>query len=624
METPSSPHDSLANGRKIIQRYVAELPGTPGVYRMIASDGAVLYVGKAKHLKNRVTSYLQVEAMSTRLQRMVSQTASMEFVTTRSEAEALLLEANLIKKFMPRYNILLRDDKSFPYILFSGDHPYSRISKHRGAKTKKGKYFGPFVSAGAVNETITLLQKAFLLRPCSDSVFKSRTRPCLQYQIKRCSAPCVNKISEEEYAGLVKQAQDFLAGKSRQIQDALIREMQELSLKMHFEKARVIRDRVRALATVQQQHGITTSNIGDADIIALVRGAGGQSCLQMFSYRGGRNYGNKTWFPPQTQNFSDSEIISSLIGRFYQTHPAPGLILTSHLLEECGLLEEALRMSNDHKVEIVHPLRGEKSEVMEMALRNAREALARQLSMTQVQQHILEGVRDLFGLDDIPQRIEVYDNSHVSGTHAVGAMIVAGAEGLIKNAYRQFDIKNKDTKPGDDYAMMREVLTRRFLRLQEALEDPEDDRTHKPDLVLIDGGAGQLAVATQVFEELGVQGVCYAGIAKGPDRNAGREQFFIPGREPFQLPPDDPVLHYLQRLRDEAHRFAIGAHRNKRSKSMQTSELDAIPFIGPTRKKALLHHFGSARAVSAASLEEIAKVEGISKSTAKIVYDFFH
>ncbi len=617
METPQL---SLAEGRNVIKRYADDLPGTPGVYRMIDATGNVLYVGKAKHLKNRVSSYLNVAALNTRLQRMISQTASMEIVTTRSEAEALLLEANLIKKFSPRYNILLKDDKSFPYILFSGDHEFARISKHRGAKTKKGKYFGPFVAAHAVNETITLLQKAFHLRSCSDSVFKNRTRPCMLYQIKRCSAPCVGKISKEDYDALVKEAQAFLSGKSRQIQDQMIAEMQDLSLKMYYEKARVIRDRIRALAQVQQQHGLTAASIGDADIIALARDKSA-CCIQLFSYRSGYNYGNRAWFPANAAQASDAEIIRNFIGQHYQTHPAPALIITSHLLEEAALLEEALRLNNDYKIEIAHPLRGDKRDLVEEALRNAREALSRHLTMHATQAAALEGVQKLFGLDELPQRIEVYDNSHISGTEAVGAMIVAGPEGFVKSEYRRFNIKREDTAPGDDYAMLREVLARRFKRLQ---EEATDDDGKTPDLVLIDGGAGQVAAAAKVFEDLGVQGICYAGIAKGPDRNAGREQFFIPGKEPFQLPESDPVLHYLQRLRDEAHRFAIGAHRDKRSKTMHQSELDAIPMIGPGRKKALLLHFGSAREVASASIEDIQKVEGISKSTAKVIYEHFH
>jgi excinuclease ABC subunit C len=624
METPRiSP--SLADGRSVVKRYCDNLPHTPGVYRMIDTQGGVLYVGKAKNLKNRVLNYVNTAALNSRLQRMIAQTASMEIITTRSEAEALLLEANLIKKFSPRYNILLKDDKSFPYIFFSGDHEFSRISKHRGPKTRKGKYFGPFVSARAVDETLTLLQKAFLLRPCSDNIFKNRTRPCLQYQIKRCSAPCVNKIAADQYKELVSQAQAFLSGKSRQIQDDLIAQMQHLSLQMNYEKASVIRDRLKAIQQVQQQQGMVMA-IGDADVIGLQR-QGADCCVQIFSFRGGRNYGNRTWFPAHTINYSDSEILSNFIGQYYQTQPVPSLILTSHLIEEAQLLEEALRLNTNYKVEIAHPLRGEKRDAIEQVTRNAREALIRHISVNATQREVMNGVQSLFGLEDVPQRIEVYDNSHIMGTHAVGAMIVAGPEGFTKNEYRKFDIKNPNTVPGDDYAMMREVFMRRFRKLQESAQSQEnapDDDIKKPDLILIDGGLGQLNAVSKVFEEMGIQGLVYVGIAKGPDRNAGREQFFIPGKEPFQLPPDDAVLHYLQRLRDEAHRFAIGAHRNKRSKSMRTSELDAIQFIGPGRKKALLHHFGSAGAVAAASIDDIQKVPGISKSTAQVIYQHFH
>lgn len=608
---------SLVDGFKVIRRYRKDLQGTPGVYRMIDANGNVLYVGKAKHLKNRVSSYLQANRLNMRIQKMISQTASMEIITTRSEAEALLLEANLIKKFSPRYNILLKDDKSFPYIFFSGDHDFSRIAKHRGAKTLKGKYFGPFVAAYAVNETITLMQKAFLLRSCSDSVFKNRTRPCMLYQIKKCSAPCVNKISKEDYADLVAQAQAFLSGKSRQIQDDMIAEMQQLSLNMNYEKARVVRDRIRALTQVQHQHGISPSTVGDADVIAIARD-GRNCCVQLFSFRGGRNYGNRTWFPVHTESHSDAEIIRNFIGQHYQTQPPPALILTSHLVDEATLLEEALRMNNDYRIDIVYPLRGEKRELVEEASRNAREALVRQMSVHASTRQLLEEVQKLFGLEESPKRIEVYDNSHISGTNAVGAMIVAGPEGYIKKEYRTFNIKQQDLAPGDDYGMLREVLTRRFRKLNEG------DDEKRPDLVLIDGGLGQLNAAGKIFEDLGVHGICYAGIAKGPDRNAGREQFFIPGKEPFQLPQGDKVLHFLQRLRDEAHRFAIGTHRNKRSRSLQKSELDSIPFIGPGRKKALLLHFGSAKAVAAASMDDIQRVPGLSRSMAKIIFDHFH
>ena len=622
METPQL---SVADGRNVIKRYLPNIPHTPGVYQYIDAQGNVLYVGKAKHLKNRVTSYLNVGGLTTRIQVMIAQIATIEIITTRSEAEALLLEANLVKKFSPRYNILLKDDKSFPYILFSGDHAYPRLSKHRGAKTRKGKYFGPFVSAGAVNETITLLQKAFLIRTCNDTFFKNRTRPCMLYQIKRCSGPCVNKISTEDYKQLSDQAEAFLSGKSRQIQESLVLEMQELSLKMQYEKARILRDRIKALTHVQQGTGMSSAAVGDADVIALAR-EGAQACIQLFSFRGGRNYGNKTWFPTQTSQHTDSEIIQVFIGQVYQTQPSPPLILTSALMEEAALLEEALRLNSDYKIDIVYPIRGEKRELMEQALRNAREGLMRHMSMNATQRVVLEGIQNLFGLEEIPRRIEVYDNSHISGTNAVGAMIVAGTDGFIKNEYRKFNIKNPATIPGDDYGMMREAFTRRFGKLAAKGEGEaeETDDAKIPDLVMIDGGAGQLSVATQVFEELGITNIVYVAIAKGPDRNAGREQFFMPGKEPFQLPENDRILHALQRMRDEAHRFAIGAHRDKRSKAIHVSELDSIPSIGPGRKKALLHHFGSARGVAAASVEDIGKVEGISKTMAKLIWSHFH
>lgn len=611
---------SFDAGRKIIKTYADGLPHLSGVYRMLDANDNTLYVGKAKSLKNRVMNYVNSSALNTRLQRMISLTAKMEIITTRSEAEALLLEANLIKKYSPRYNILLKDDKSFPYIFISSDHDFPRISKHRGAKTGKGKYLGPFVSAGAVDETITLLQKLFLIRNCSDNIFKNRTRPCLQYQIKRCSAPCVDYINKEDYAEHIRQAYTFLSGKSRQLQEEMLEEMQEASAAEDYELAAQLRDRVRYLTQVQQQSKLGDNAIEDADLIALVRddnGAGGNCCIQIFSFRGGRNFGSKHYFPTNIVEHSNGEIISNFIGRFYQAQPAPKLILVSEKLEDATLLEEALRLNNDHAVSIVHPQRGEKSELMEQALRNAKEALLRHLSINISQKAVLAGVQELFALEDIPKRIEVYDNSHISGTNQVGAMIVAGVEGFIKNQYRKFDIKNPVTTAGDDYAMLREVLMRRFKRLQ-------DEPANKPDLVLIDGGVGQLSIATQVFQELGITDIVYTGIAKGEDRNAGREHFFMPGREPFQLPVGDPVLHYLQRLRDEAHRFAIGAHRNKRSKSMQISELDQIEGIGAVRKKALLHHFGSVREVAAASMEEIARVKTIGRDKAKIIYQHFH
>lgn len=620
-ESTKTPPPSLAHGRAVLQSVSRDLPSTPGVYRMIDADGVILYIGKAKHLKNRVSSYVNLNALTTRIQAMISRIATVEIITTRSEAEALLLEANLIKKHMPRYNILLKDDKSFPYILFGGEHEYARLSKHRGAKSQKGKYFGPFVSAGAVNETITLLQKAFLLRTCTDSFFKNRSRPCMLYQIKQCSAPCVHYISKDDYAGLVSEASDFLSGKSRQIQDALVQKMQAHSLKLEFEKARVIRDRIKALTKVQQQSALVSSSVVDADIIALAR-EGDHCCVQLFSFRGGRNYGNKSWYPVHVESHSDSEILERFIAHIYQLQPPPGLILTSVLLEESTLIEDALRLNTSYKVDITYPLRGDKRTVMQEAMRNANEALQRHLTMSATQRTVLEGLQKLFELEKMPERIEVYDNSHISGTHALGAMIVAGPAGYLKQEYRKYNIKNTEIPPGDDYGMMREVLTRRFRAIGENATEVD---AHKiPDLVLLDGGAGQLGIATEVFEELGISTIPYAAIAKGPDRNAGREQFFVPGKAPFQLPKNDKILHALQRMRDEAHRFAIGGHRNKRSKAIVRSELDSIASVGPSRKRALLLHFGSAKEVAAASLDDITKVPGISTAMAKLIYDHFH
>lgn len=611
-----TPLPSLSRGQSVIRRYVDTMPGAPGVYRMLDANGAALYIGKARHLKNRVSSYLFTDRLSVRLQRMVAQTAAMEITTTRSEAEALLLEANLVKKLSPRYNILLKDDKSFPYILLSGDHDFPRISKHRGPKLKKGKYFGPFTSAHAVDETITLLQKAFLLRPCSDNVFKNRTRPCLQYQIKRCSGPCVGKIGKAHYAKQVAQAEDFLSGKGRRIQEALVTEMQDLSLKMQYEKARAVRDRIWALTQVQQGQA---AGVSDADVLGLAR-EGEHCCLQLYSFRGGQSWGNRAFFPEHTEDASDGEILSAFLADRYQAGAAPGLILVSHALEDAAILEEGLSLRAGHKVEIACPRRGEKHVLTEEALRNAREALARHRLLTANRQAALEEVQKLFGIEERLERIEVYDNSHIGGAHAVGAMVVAGPEGFIKSEYRKFNIRREDITPGDDCAMLREVLKRRFIKF----EEEEGGELKKPQLVLIDGGAGQVTAATAIFEELGVQGVVYAGIAKGPDRNAGREQFFLPGRAPFQLPQGDAALHYLQSLRDEAHRFAIGFHRARRSNAMQRSELDAIPGVGAKRKKALLTHFGSAKAVGNAGVADLRRVEGIDQATAEAIYAHFH
>jgi len=606
------------SGADTIREHLKQMPTGPGVYRMLDAQGGVLYVGKAKNLRSRVGNYVSASGLSTRIMLMVSHTRGMEIVSTKTEAEAFLLEANLIKKLKPRYNILLRDDKSFPYIRLTVDHDFPQLMKHRGVREGKDSYYGPFASAGAVNETLVILQKAFLLRNCSDAVFKSRLRPCLQYQIKRCSAPCVGYVSKEQYADLLAQARRFLTGKSREVQERMAGEMQEASAGMDYEKAAGLRDRIAVLTRLQHQQAVIRGTLEDADLIALAR-AGDASCVQVFFFRGGQNYGNKSYFPAHAQDSADAEVLTAFIGQFYSTQPPPRLILVSHALPDAALLEEALTLRSDTKVELHYPERGEKKAAVEQAALNARQSLIRHLSEHATHSQMLEKTALLFGLAQPPARIEVYDNSHIAGTHMVGAMICAGAEGFDKKHYRRFNIRSAELTPGDDYAMLREVLTRRFTRLQK--ENPE--RTSWPDLVLIDGGMGQLSVATQVFADLGVTDQCYAAIAKGPDRNAGREWFHLPGREPFQLPPNDPVLHYLQRLRDEAHRFAIGSHRIKRSNAIRESGLDQIPGIGALRKRALLRHFGSSRGVEAATLGELEKVAGISTKVAEKIYKFF-
>jgi len=607
-------------GVEIIREALKGMPGLPGVYRMLDEAGEALYVGKARNLKNRVSNYGNPLGLTPRLQRMIEKTSRMEFTVTRTEAEALLMEANLIRSLQPRYNVLLRDDKSYPFILLADDHPYGQVVKHRGPQTRKGKYFGPFASAGDVNQSVALLQRAFLLRPCSDHVFAHRTRPCLQYQIKRCSAPCMKYISEEEYGGLMKQARDFLSGRSRDVQDQLAVEMQQASEAMEYEKAAALRDRIRALTQVQQEHGLSAAGLQEADLIALFR-AGDRSCVQVFFFRGGQNFGNRAYFPVHAAEEEDANIVSTFIGQFYQARTPPRLLLVSHGLPEQALLEEALALNAPYKVEIQQPQRGDKMKLMEQGLLNAKQALERHLAERATQTQLLVALGEVLGLPSPPERIEVYDNSHISGTHAVGAMIVAGPEGFMKKYYRRYSIRSNELTPGDDYAMMREVFTRRFMRLGK--EDPDRVKNSWPDLVLIDGGKGQLSIVESVLEELGIGDVNLLAIAKGPDRNAGREQFFLPGREPFSLPPHHPVLHYLQRLRDEAHRFAIGSHRIKRSNAIRQSELDQIPGIGATRKRALLLHFGSGKAVSNASLDELEKVPGISKAMAAQIYGFF-
>ncbi len=634
IETPGQ----LATGAAVIADYLTRLPNAPGVYRMMAANGDVLYVGKAANLKKRVQAYTKPYDQPARIARMIANTATMEFVQTASEVEALLLEANLIKRLKPRYNVHLRDDKSFPFILVTGDHAAPQIIKHRGAKSRKGEYFGPFASAYSVNRTLNTLQRAFLLRSCSDSVFESRTRPCLLYQIKRCAAPCVGKVSPEDYQRLVDQAVGFLRGKSQDVKEELSREMETAAEALDFEKAARLRDRVRALAHVQQQQGINPQTIDEADLFAAHQ-EGGHTCIQVFFFRSGQNWGNRAYFPRHDRAVDVAEVLDSFLAQFYDDREPPKLVIVSHDVPGRALLEEALSIKADRRVEVLMPQRGEKREVMAQAVMNARESLARRMAESATQLQLLEGVAKAFGLDEAPQRIEVYDNSHIQGTNAVGAMIVAGPEGFVKREYRKFNIKSADLTPGDDYAMMREVLTRRFKRLMKEQEeeardegvsfdekaeaDDRDDVT-VPDLILIDGGQGQLSVAKEVFEALGVSGVRLVAIAKGPERDAGRERFFMPGREPFHLEFKSPVLFYLQRLRDEAHRFAIGTHRAKRAQTLASSPLDEIEGIGPTRKRALLNHFGSGRAVTHAGLSDLESVKGISRAMARKIYDHFH
>jgi excinuclease ABC subunit C len=616
------PGGALANGAALLAAQLATLPAGPGVYRMLNAKGDALYVGKARSLRKRVATYTQIDRLPNRLKRMVAETAALEIVTTQSEVEALLLESNLIKRLTPRYNVSLRDDKSFPYIFITGDHAAPQIMKHRGARNRPGDYYGPFASAGAVNATITALQRAFLLRSCSDNVYASRTRPCLQYQIKRCSGPCVGRIGSADYAGLVAQARDFLAGKSREVQDRLAAEMQAKSEALEFEAAARLRDRIRALAHIQSHQAINVAGLQEADVIAAHQ-AGGHTCVQVFFFRSGSNYGNRAYFPSHDKDLPLDQVLAAFIGQFYDNKEPPRLILLSDRPAEFALLQEALTTKAGRSVRLEVPRRGAKRDLIAQALVNAREALARRLSENASQRRLLEGVAAAFGLEAPPERIEVYDNSHISGRNAYGAMIVAGPDGFIKGAYRKFTINNPaGSEPGDDYAMMREVLMRRFSRALK--EDPERERGSWPDLVLIDGGAGQLSTALEVFAELGITDVAIVGIAKGPDRDAGRERFFLPGRAPFTLEPKDPVLYFLQRLRDEAHRFAIGAHRARRSKQIAQSPLDEIPGVGARRKRALLLHFGSARAVARAGVADLQAVEGISEAVAKKIHEHFN
>jgi excinuclease ABC subunit C len=702
LETAEAPAGTLAAGRAAIARAAKHAPSSPGVYRMIDAQGDVLYVGKAKNIKKRITAYTRPTGHDSRIHRMISGTVAMEFVTTKTETEALLLEANLIKRLRPRFNVLLRDDKSFPFILITSDHWAPQILKHRGARTRAGHYYGPFANAGAVNRTINALQRAFLLRSCSDSFFESRTRPCLLYQIKRCSAPCTQEIDFSGYGELVREANDFLSGRSQAVKGEMAAEMDKASAALDFERAAVYRDRLAALSAITSHQGINPRTIEEADVFA-VHQAGGYSCVEVFFFRTGQNWGNRAYFPKADRALGPGEVLSAFLAQFYDDKPPPRLVLVSHAFEERALLADALGAKSGRKVEVSVPQRGERKELVQHALVNAREALARKLAETSSQQKLLRALTETFSLPRAPRRIEVYDNSHIGGTNAVGAMVVAGPEGFRKNQYRKFNIRSAELTPGDDYGMLREVLERRFKRLlaespregvasvpqtpvtsplvgevgaagagrgveaRTAQELPpsltlphrksglpdlrtidrmsgkpdirgggsenaageefaEMDETESPwpDLLLIDGGQGQLTAATETLAALGVTDLPLVAVAKGPDRDAGRETFFMPGRAPFKLPPRDPLLYFIERLRDEAHRFAIGSHRTRRKKDIREAGLQEIPGIGPTRKRALLRHFGTLKAIERASLPDLAQVPGINAETARKIYEFFH
>jgi excinuclease ABC subunit C len=662
---------SLAAGRDAIVHAIKEAPPRPGVYRMIDARGDVLYVGKAKNIKKRIAAYARPTGLDTRIERMIAQTRTLEFVVTRTETEALLLEANLIKRLRPRFNVTLRDDKSFPYILITSDHWAPQILKHRGARSRPGQYYGPFASVWAVNRTVNALQRAFLLRSCSDPFFESRTRPCLLYQIKRCSAPCTKEIDYPDYAALVREANAFLSGRSKSVKEELAGAMEKASTALDFEHAAIYRDRLSALSAIQSQQGINPRTVEEADVFA-VHQQGGFTCVEVFFFRTGQNWGNRAYFPKADKSLGPGEVLSAFLAQFYDDKPPPRLILISHAIEDEALLAEALCTKSGHKIEISLPRRGEKKDLIAHALANAREALGRKLAETSSQQKLLNQLAETFGLPHPPRRIEVYDNSHIQGTNAVGAMIVAGPEGFRKKDYRKFNIRSTELTPGDDFAMMREVLERRFKRLMNeaprTLSSPlageggaaqsaalgegpripagagilepspalallgvpppqggreDDDESPWPDLVLIDGGLGQLNAAREVLAGLGAE-VPLVAIAKGPDRDAGRETFFLPGRDSFKLPPRDPVLYFVERLRDEAHRFAVGSHRTRRARDMREAGLQEIAGIGPTRKRALLHHFGTLKAIERASVTDLMQVEGISAETARRIYEFFH
>ncbi|WP_394804993.1 excinuclease ABC subunit UvrC [Tritonibacter scottomollicae] len=623
MDEPSAespgPAEVPRTGYGVIQDYLRTLDSSPGVYRMLDSESRVLYVGKARNLRARVSNYSR-PGHSPRIEKMISLTATMMFLTTRTETEALLLEQNLIKQLKPKYNVLLRDDKSFPNILVGKTHDYPQIKKHRGARKEKGSYFGPFASAGAVNRTLNQLQKAFLLRNCSDSMFEARSRPCLQYQIKRCSGPCVGLISREEYAESVRDAERFLSGRSTKIQEELGEQMMAASEAMEFERAAALRDRIKALTQVQSAQGINPRGVAEADVIGLHMEAG-QACVQVFFIRANQNWGNQDFYPRVSADMSPAEVMEAFIGQFYDNKDVPRQLILSDDIENTDLMSEALGNKADRKVEIVVPQRGEKTELVSSAVRNARESLARRMAESATQAKLLRGLADAFGLEGPPQRIEVYDNSHIQGTNAVGGMIVMGPEGLMKNAYRKFNIKGDELVPGDDFGMMKEVLNRRFSRLLK--EDPDRDKGMWPDLLLIDGGAGQVSAVAEIMQEHGVMDIPMIGVAKGVDRDHGKEEFHRPGENAFALQRNDPVLYFIQRMRDEAHRFAIGTHRAKRAKSMAANPLDEIPGVGARRKKALLTHFGSAKAVSRANLSDLKAVEGVSGALAETIYNYF-
>lgn len=611
----------VKTGHEVIQDHLKTLDGSPGVYRMLNAQNEVLYVGKARNLRARVSNYARPSGHSGRIARMISETASMMFLTTRTEVEALLLEQNLIKQLKPRYNVLMRDDKSFPNILIPTDHPFPMIRKHRGKRSDKGRYFGPFASAGAVNRTLNQLQRVFLLRTCSDVMFSGRTRPCLLYQIKRCAGPCVGRISEADYAALIDDATRFLDGKSTTVQADLAKAMAEASEAMEFERAAALRDRIKALTAVQTTQGINPRGVAEADVVALHL-EGGQACVQVFFIRGNQSWGNKDFYPKTGAGAEEPEILEAFLSQFYDDKEPPRLILLSHAVENPDLVTQLLSDRAGRKVELAVPLRGEKAELVENAHRNARESLARRMAESTTQNRLLQGLAEAFDLEAPPKRIEVYDNSHIQGAHAVGGMIVAGAEGFLKSQYRKFNIKGQAGAQGDDFGMMKEVLTRRFERLLK--EDPQRKTDAWPDLLLIDGGAGQVSAVAEIMAELGIDDLPFIGVAKGIDRDHGKEEFHRPGEQPFALRMNDPVLYFIQRLRDEAHRWAIGAHRAKRAKATTSTPLDEVPGVGATRKRALLAHFGSAKAVTRAAVEDLTAVPGISEALAQQIHDFFH